>query len=188
MNKKLKRELTEWVIFFGIIGTLYLTGLHTTVFGTLQRGILATGLFRPDVEMEETSQASYNLLLMDADGNEVDLHDWQSETIFINMWATWCPPCIAEMPDINRLYAEVGGEVKFAMISLDDDPQKAIDFVMKKEFDFPVYFLRSALPRVYASQSIPTTFVISPEGKIVVKNKGMAQYYNDAFVTFLRGL
>ncbi len=187
VNRKLKKELIEWVVFFSIIGILFMTGLHTTVFGTLQRGLLATGILRPNLEAEPIP-ANYDMILLDEYGNEVDVGDWKSRTIFMNYWATWCAPCIAEMPDINKLYNEVSPDVTFAIISVDDNRQKAIDFVRKKEFDFPIYFLKTRRPDVYQSQSIPTTYVISPDGKIVVKNKGMAQYSNNEFVDFLRNL
>ena len=104
----------------------------------------------------------------------------------MNMWATWCPPCIAEMPDIHELYKDVASEdIVFVMLSLDDDPQKAKDFIAQKKYTFPVYFLNSPLPKVYSSNSIPTTYVISPEGKIVSKNYGMANYNNSSFKKFL---
>jgi thiol-disulfide isomerase/thioredoxin len=187
MKKRVHKEIIEWAIFLGVIGFLFATGLHTTVFGTIQRGLLATGIIRPDLN-DTSTPASYDLTLVDIDGNELNLDEWKDETIFMNYWATWCPPCIAEMPDINSLYGKTGEKVKFAMISVDNDPQKAIDFVKRKGFDFPIYFIRSGIPRVYQSRSIPTTYVISPKGEIVVTNKGMAQYSNEGFVNFLLGL
>ncbi len=187
LNKKIRKEVIEWSVFIGIIVILYITGLHTSLIGTLQRGILATGIIAPDTEIEK-SRASYHMTLVDLEGNSVDLADWKSETIFLNFWATWCPPCIAEMPDINSLYVKTGEEVKFAIISVDEDRQKARDFVARKGFTMPIYFLKSGIPGEYASEAIPTTFVISPEGQIVVRNKGMAKYDSEKFRSFLLNL
>ncbi len=187
MSKKVKREIIEWSIFLGAIGFLYFTGLHTQVFGTMQRGLLATGIIRPDLN-GEVVEASYDLILEDINGNELNLSEWKSETIFMNYWATWCAPCIAEMPDINDLYNQVNKDVKFVIISVDKDPAKARDFIKRKGFDFPIYFLKSGVPNVYATNSIPTTYVISPDGEVVVSNKGMAQYSNKKFVDFLLNL
>lgn len=188
MNKKVKREIIEWVLFIVIIGGLYLSGYHTTVIGTIQRLVLSTGLLTPDKETEDLKAADYNLRLSDPEGNILDLNQLKGKTIFMNYWATWCPPCIAEMPDINNLYKEVGNDVVFLMISLDEDPQKAIRFANRKEYDFPVYFPASRRPRVFVSSSIPTTYVISPDGKIVVENKGMAKYNTESFKKMLSGL
>jgi thiol-disulfide isomerase/thioredoxin len=187
MAKKVKREVIEWGIFLTVIVGLYLSGWHTEVIGTLQRAVLVTGIMQPDLD-DKARPADYNLVLVDMDGNNINVKDWKGEPIFINLWATWCPPCVAEMPDINNLYNKVENEVKFAIISVDQDRDKARAFAKRKDFDFPIYFLKGALPSAYQTRSIPTTYVISPEGQIVVTNKGMAKYSTDKFVNFLRSL
>jgi len=186
-KNKYRRELIEWMILVTIGTFLYVTGLHTEVIGQLQRIVLATGIISPETT-EDAPKASYNVMLADVSGKSHSLEEFKGKTIFINFWATWCPPCVAEMPDIQNLYDEVGNEVAFVMISLDDEPQKAINFVARKEFTMPIYFLKSGLPSVYNPSSIPTTYVISPEGEIVVTRHGMAKYSGDNFVEFLRGL
>ena len=187
MAKKIKREIIEWVIFFLIVGGLYFTGYHTEVIGTLQRGVLMTGLFQP-TKNETKIKADYTLVLADVNGNTVDLSQWKGQPIFLNLWATWCPPCIAEMPDINQLYLEVNPSIKFAIISVDEDREKAIAFAKRKQFDFPIYFPKNELPKVYRSGAIPTTHVINSNGEIVVTQKGMAKYSSDIFIAFLRSL
>jgi thiol-disulfide isomerase/thioredoxin len=188
MANIIKREVLEWVVLLTLLGGLYVTGLHKEVIGFLQRGVLATGFITPDIDDDSKLEASYDLVLTDANNNVIELSDYRGTTLFINLWATWCPPCIAEMPDIQELYNEVGEDVSFVMISLDENPKKALDFVNRKDLDLPIYFLHSDLPDVYASQSSPTTYVISPEGKIVVLNRGMAKYNTEEFRSFLVNL
>jgi len=183
-----KRELIEWVVLISAFGILYITGLHTEVLGQLQRAILATGIISPSVEEQSEIVADYNLRLMDSDGNMLDISTLKGKTIFMNYWATWCPPCIAEMPNINQLHADIKNEVEFLMISLDDEPKKAIEFVKKKEYGFPIYFLASPKPSVYSSNAIPSTYVISPDGKIVVSHSGMAKYNSDSFKEYILSL
>ena len=100
------------------------------------------------------------------------------------------PPALAEntsnLGPMSRLMKDK--EIEFVMISLDDEFQKAKDFVGKKEFDFPIYRLASPLPKIYESSAIPTTYVISPEGKIVVNKSGMAKYNTKKFKKFLEEL
>ena len=74
------------------------------------------------------------------------------------------------------------------MVSLDRDRQKARDFVVEKEFEFPIYFLKSALPDLYNVSSIPTTYVLSKDGKVKVRNHGMAKYDSKKFRAFLSEL
>ncbi len=188
-KKSIKREIIEWGIFFGIIATLYLTGLHTPVLGFMQGLILKTGIIKPSIEKESDIRASYSFTLVDQYGEHVDFKNFKGETVFINIWATWCPPCIAEMPDINNLYHELKGEnIHFFMISMDDDFEKAKKFVDKKGYDFPIYRLGSMMPEVFHSKAIPTTFVISPKGMIVVKKSGMAKYNTEEFRNYLKEL
>ena len=144
---------------------------------------------QPSLNESSADQADYNFTLIDEDGNQKPFTDFEDKVVFINFWATWCPPCVAEMPDINALYQEMEDKgIEFAMISFDDEFQKAKNFVEKKEFDFPIYQLASPLPKVYESNAIPTTYVLSPEGKIVVSKSGMAKYNTKKFKRFLEEL
>ena len=188
-KKSVKREIIEWAIFLGILGFLFGTGLHTPVFGFIQGLILKTGIIQPSIDESNTVVADYNFILMDQDGKRVPFSEFEDKVVFMNFWATWCPPCVAEMPDIYDLYGEMQTEeIAFVLISLDDDFQKAKNFVKKKEFDFPIYQLASALPQVYESKAIPTTYVISPKGEIVVTKSGMAKYNTKKFKGFLQEL
>ncbi len=189
MKKKISKELREWVILVSIVFGLYVTGLHTEAIGLLQRIILSSHVLTADIlDDDKLKNADYDFSLIDVNGNTIDFSSMKGKTIFFNFWATWCPPCIAEMPDINDLYQKVNEDVVFVMLSRDEDFNKAIKFIDKKAYDFPIYQLIGTLPQVYHSQSIPTTFVISPDGKIVSKTTGMAKYDTDSFKAFLLGL
>ena len=188
-KKSIKREIIEWAIFLGIMGFLFGTGLHTPVFGFFQSLILKTGIIQPSIDESPIGKADYNFELIDQQGNRRSFKEFEDKVVFINFWATWCPPCIAEMPDIHDLYRDMKGkEIEFVLISFDDDFQKAKNFVKKKDFDFPIYQLGSPLPKIYASSAIPTTYVISAKGEVVVSKSGMAKYNTEKFKSFLVGL
>ncbi|GAB4248829.1 MAG: redoxin domain-containing protein [Ekhidna sp.] len=182
-----KKELIEWIAILGIIGLIYFTGLHTVIIGKIQQAVLYTGLISPEAPSGE-AEASYDMTLEDLDGNRISLQAFDGQVVFMNFWATWCPPCIAEMPDIHDLYLSTGSEVQFVMISLDRDEKKARKYLKKKAFSFPVYFLRSSLPANYNISSIPTTYVIDKEGQIQIENVGMAKYNTEDFRAFLLSL
>lgn len=187
MKQKVKKELIEWIALITVFGIIYLTGWHSEVIGRVQQVVLATGFITPDLPDEER-KASYEFWLEDLEGNSVQFTDFEGEVVFLNFWATWCPPCIAEMPDIHDLYQKQKRDVKFVMISLDREESKAQAFIERKNFDFPVYFLRSNLPNTYNTQSIPTTYVMDKEGTIKVENHGMAKYDTDSFNQLLQDL
>ncbi|PJA98989.1 MAG: thioredoxin [Ignavibacteria bacterium CG_4_9_14_3_um_filter_36_18] len=183
-KKSTKRNIFEWALLIGVPLVIYLAGWHTEVIGTIQRLVLSTGVIQPKIlPASEQQQADYNFVLKSFDEEFTSLENFKGKTIIINFWASWCPPCIAEMPALQNLYGKVGrSKVEFIMINLDDDIQKAKDFLASKKYTFPNYRIAGSFPTIYQSSTIPTTFVISPEGKIVVKVKGMADYNNDDFI------
>lgn len=191
-GSRLKREAIEIGALLAIAAIIYSLGWHTEVIGTLQRGILATGIFRPDVSVDESEfiRAEFNMPLVTLDGDRANLHQFEGKTIFLNFWATWCPPCIAEMPNIQKLYDdfESNEDIVFVMLSLDEDRDKARAFMERKQFSMPVYFLAGRQPGVYNSTVVPTTYVISPEGFIVTEKRGMANYNTKSFREFLTNL
>ena len=201
-QKSTKRNLIEYGIIAAVAITLYATGLHTEVIGFAQRGLLATGLMTPSVEKiaqdksdenEATAStthasADFNLTLLDENGATKSLAEFKDKVIFMNMWATWCPPCISEMPNINKLYKEMGDEVAFVMVSLDEDFETAKAFNKRKGYNLPIYTLQSNRPPMYQSSTVPTTYVIDAKGELVLTHKGMSNYNTSKFKKFLRGL
>lgn len=203
MNK-LKKYLNlvpGWLVMLVFFGGLYVTGMHTQVMGQMQRLVLATGLMKPEVPAVESAStadrsaspqpafpvADFNFALRNMQGETVSLESLKGKVIFLNLWATWCPPCLAEMPGIQNLYEKLpSDQIAFVMVSLDKDPAKAKKFVERKGYTFPVYTPGSQMPGQYqAGNVIPATFVISPEGKVVLQKSGMADYDNQEFRDFL---
>lgn len=191
-KKSWKRELIEWGLMITVAVTLYATGYHTEVIGTLQRGLLLTGILKPDTtpEASDIRRADFNFPLISISGERLSLDDFEGKTIFLNFWATWCPPCIAEMPNIQDLYESLSAneEIVFIMLSLDEDPQTARAFLDRKKYTLPVYFPAGRQPGVYNSSVVPTTYIISPDGNIVSEKRGMAKYNSESFKTFLLNL
>ena len=203
-NKAKKNTTKTWIqygIFAVVAISLYATGMHTEVIGFAQRGLLATGLMNPDVaeitqikdnqDVSLTSnltKANFNLKLTDRDGNTRSLEEFKGKVIFLNLWATWCPPCIAEMPGIDKLHEEMGDEIAFVMLSFDDDFEKAKDFDKRKGYDLPIYAPASNLPEMFQSSALPTTYIIDAAGNLALTHEGMADYSEQEFKDFLLAL
>lgn len=187
-----KKELYYWVALGGIVLILYVTGWHTEVRGRLQQALLWTNLIQPDTEMapEDRRAADYNLRLVSLDGETVSLSEYKGKVVFINFWASWCPPCIAEMPGIQKLYEDYAGrpDMVFLMINVDEQAEKAQTFLSNRGFTFGSYRLTGPRPPVFQSTMLPTTFVIDREGTVVLEEKGMANYDSSKFRMFLNSL
>ncbi|WP_420386807.1 TlpA family protein disulfide reductase [Roseivirga sp.] len=189
ISKPSKRDIIELSVIIALFAVIYLTGSQAEVFGKVQQAVLSTGIMNAG-ELDESVQipANFDFKLYDESGAIVDAQSLKDKTIFMNIWATWCPPCVAEMPGINKLYNKLkdNDQVVFLMISEDKEFQKAIDWVEKKDFDFPVYQLATRLPQEYETNVVPTTVVIV-DGKVVVKKAGMANYNTRRFRKLLEG-
>lgn len=191
-GKGLKRSLIEWGVIIFIAATLYATGYHTQVIGLAQRGLLATGLITPSYEINEGEMRDAGTEFYFADENfeTKNIAQYRGKVIFLNIWASWCPPCIAEMPSIASLYDQLEGDedVVFLLVSMDESFDDAKKFMTSRNFDLPIYHYRGRDREAYPSDLIPTTYVITPDGRIAMEKKGMAKYDSPEFVEFLEKL
>lgn len=184
-----KKEAKSWGIMAAIFAFLYFTGLITPIMGGMQSLLLKTGIKKPKITLVDKSNTdfSYQGVFLDMEGNRVNLEDYRGKAIFINLWATWCPPCRAEMPHISDLYDKVKDteNLEFLMIALDKEFDKSKNFMGSKDFSFSSVHASYGLNESLQSQSIPTTLVVSPEGEIVFYQEGMSNFDTEEFRNFL---
>ena len=98
--------------------------------------------------------------------------------VIVNLWASWCPPCKAEMPDFETAYREYGDTIHFMMVNMTDGYQETVEkakaFIADTGYTFPVYFdTESEAAIAYNATSIPATYFIDAEGNLVVYARGM---------------
>ena len=126
----------------------------------------------------DTSQgsgvAAPDFTVLDAQGNEVKLSDFQGKPVVLNFWASWCGPCKSEMPDFDEVYGEYGEEVQFMMVNLTDGSRETVEtateFVEEQGYSFPVYFdTQSQGAIAYGVMAIPTTYFIDAQGNAVAR-------------------
>ncbi len=170
-----KKQGINIVFIIGIILILFTpVGFYARVFvGRLlstSAAVLKTELQMP-VE-------NYNWQLVDAKGKDFNFMDAKGKVILINFWATWCPPCVAEMPSLQRLYNDYNEEIVFMFVA-QDKVEKVSAFIAKKGYTLPVYYSKTEAPNVLTSKTIPTTYVINKEGKIIIAETGVADWNSD---------
>ena len=109
--------------------------------------------------------------------NEVSLYDFQGQRIFLNFWASWCPPCKAEMPAIQKLYKN-NEEIKVLTVNTQESKDKVFDFLMSNNYSFPTLLDKngSVTGGKYLVRGIPTTFIIDKEGIIKARHSGALTY------------
>lgn len=182
------KELKSWGIFLIVLVGLYYSGLLVPISAGIQRALLYTGLMNASPSESYNGKTDYQWKLETFEEEaEIDFASFKGKKIFLNVWASWCPPCIAEMSSIEALYSNFKDDenVIFIMLNVDEDKSKAEKFLKRKEFTFPVYRRKSTTPSVFYSNSIPTTYVINEKGEIIFKHQGLANYNSESFINML---
>ena len=129
--------------------------------------------------------AEYNWSVKDLSGKTVNAGDWKNKVLVLNMWATWCGPCIAEMPSLESLYEKTKNDgIVFALVS-DEDQETVNQFIQKRKFSLPVYTVEN-LPQIYRGDAIPRTLIIAANGKIVFDHLGAAKWDSETTINFLK--
>ncbi|MEJ0057915.1 MAG: TlpA disulfide reductase family protein [Bacteroidota bacterium] len=180
------------VLAIFLIIALQATGLMSSVSYVGQWAILQTGLKDAGNEADaDADDFDYRFAVKDLEGNKTPFEQFKGKVIFLNLWATWCGPCRAEMAGIQKLHDKIDKDkIAFVMLSLDRDSDKGkiVDYFKKRGFTFNAYQPSGYLTPQLNVPSIPTTFIISKEGKIVRKEVGSMKYDTPKFQGFLEDL
>jgi len=135
-------------------------------------------------ENEQITLEDYHWNLVDLEGKRIDFQSAKGKVTVVNIWATWCPPCVAELPKFVELYGDYKDKVVFAFIA-NDEKDKVETFLKKKGYRLPVYLQASNTPDELESSTIPATYIISKTGKVVVDEKGAANWNSERTRTLL---
>ncbi|MDG5801015.1 TlpA disulfide reductase family protein [Marinilabiliaceae bacterium ANBcel2] len=121
------------------------------------------------------SQTDLAFSFEDYNGVEHILEDKLDKPVFINFWATWCPPCIAEMPSLQNLYNMYKDDVEFIFISREDKTVVE-EFIDKNNYDLPLYSYGGVTTKTFSTSTLPTTFLIGPENRVILYKTGAARW------------
>lgn len=122
------------------------------------------------------------------EGKAIRLGDLRGRPVFVNIWATWCGPCVREMHSIGSLYAALHDQgVEFLVVS-EEEEETVRRFASEKNLSFPVYVSTENLPSELETSGIPATFILDGTGTIVFKRIGAAQWDAEPVRNFLLAL
>ncbi|MBW8243874.1 TlpA family protein disulfide reductase [Muricauda oceani] len=172
-----KEQIINGIWILAVLLVLFTPiGFHVRVW---MNKLIATVASPSTVDREEqVVLKDFNWNLIDFNGTPTNLESKKGEVVLINVWATWCPPCVAELPSFMELYSDYKNKVTFAFVA-NDDKDKVANFLAKKGYELPVYFQASATPPELESGSIPVTYIIDKQGNIVVDKTGAANWNSD---------
>ncbi|HEX9727163.1 MAG TPA: TlpA disulfide reductase family protein [Gemmatimonadales bacterium] len=150
------------------------------ILATLTFALLAAVALSPEMRRVDPGSEAPEFLAIDiASGDTVNFADLKGEVVLLNIWATWCAPCEAEMPSLQRLHEEMAAEgLRIVAVSVDvGDTPKVVDWINERRLTFTVLHDRTGrIEQVYQATGVPETFVIDRRGVIVKKLIGPTEW------------
>ena len=127
------------------------------------------------VATDKAPQMLPSFQLTSADGRIINLTDLKGKKVFVNLWATWCPPCRAEIPSIEKL-SKKAPDVAYVMLSLDQNFDLAKQYAKVNKMSLPIYYPASNLPQMFNTEGLPATFIFNEKGELIKTNMGAEDY------------
>lgn len=157
------------------------------------RQLMVTGIFNASIDKKDSdvsTQLAHDFDFKDDKGKAYNTSSLRGKVVFINFWASWCPPCRAEFPSIEELYSNFKNEpsVFFLTINEDQDIAKANTYLKKEKISVPFFKSNGNIPSIIYTGTLPTTIVLDKKGKIRFRHEGFANYGSDKFIKQIQGL
>ena len=126
--------------------------------------------------------------LLDKEGKPLSLYVFRGMPILINFWATWCSPCLKEMPDLDQVYQSLGPENLIVLaVSMGESRERVRKFLKKRNYSFPVMTdPEMEITRLYGVRNIPITYLVDPSGVIIGRALGPREWSEPKLLKFFR--
>ena len=176
------KSLEEYKDYYKKVAVLYIQGIME-----------APELKSPDPDNRPITKIDLEtniLQFQDLEGNEFSLRDFEGKTLFINYWATWCNPCLAEMPAMAELYEEFKDNDNIVFLYLSKEDMDVItNYIPKDESlqKLPLYKVITD-DELFKTRGTPTTFIVDKSGEILVEDVGSAAWNDEKVVNYLRSI
>jgi thiol-disulfide isomerase/thioredoxin len=144
----------------------------------------------PVIRFASNPEPAPGIVVHELSGKITTMEDLKGKVVLVNFWATWCPPCRIEIPELIKLQEQHRDRLQVIGISEDEDPEQVREFVKKTGINYPVVMATPELIAAYGGvAALPTTFVVDTEGRVVQRHLGLlsAETY-DREIRALTGL
>ncbi|MBL1408368.1 TlpA family protein disulfide reductase [Sphingobacterium sp. C459-1T] len=195
-EKKKIKNIVSWIVFVVLMGLVLWS--PSRIF--IQQQLMKIGFFKPKLEKPVEAQAGDKESDPDSIGDKAsfssadnivyDTEQLKGKVLFINFWATWCPPCRAEMPSIQKLYDKFKGNdnIEFLIVEIEGDVEGTAKFLTDQKLKLPIVYPNGEIPSNWLGGAIPTTVILDKNGKIAAKEEGMYDYSTKEVEAFVQNL
>ncbi len=141
-------------------------------------GLIVYVWFRPPAWVSDENRAAPEVKVALLDGRQTSLEQLRGKVVLVNFWATWCPYCRHEMPDMERFYRDYQAQgFEILALSQDDAPEPVRQFMEKEGYHFPVAMAEASHAAAFGGVSrLPTSFIIDKQGRVRHKISGQVHY------------
>jgi DsbE subfamily thiol:disulfide oxidoreductase len=144
----------------------------------------------PKLEEVKDHPAAPDFTLAAPDGKKLSLKDYRGKVVFLNFWATWCPSCRTEMPDMDKLYREFKGKgFEIVAVNVKDKRDDAMKFVGNMKLTYPIMLdPEGEVGLLYGAWGMPATYLIDRKGVVQARLWGPAEWYSPAARNLIKTL
>jgi len=153
--------------------------------------LLRTGLFNAHVvDTERKAGPGVDFSLGLKDGRTIHMYSLKGKVVFINFWASWCPPCRAEFPGMIKLYNRFKDDdrIIFLFVNEDDNLHTAEEYLNRENYQLHLALNQGGIPSAIYSGNLPTTIVLDKNGQLRYRHEGFAAYDSPEFMAQLEHL
>ena len=172
-------KLLVWVLAFAVV-IAGASVLYNRLSSEVEVGGIATTpavVEDPTGETEPQPSAAPDFTVYDVAGNACKFSDFRGKPVILNFWASWCGPCVSEMPEFQSVSEKYGEDIHFVLVNLTDGQQETVEtasgFIAEQGYTFPVYFDTDIdAARKYGVNAVPVSYFVDAEGYFVAWAQG----------------
>lgn len=170
----MKKSIVKNILFVVIIALMVIPQSRQHIQILINKGL---ALLNPSIQTEDEIEqiSDYNWMLEDLIGNTYDFNNSKGRVALVNIWATWCPPCIAEMPSLQKLSNDYKDKIDILIVS-NENRDIVYRFITQNDYNVPAYVFSGKAPETFNVTSIPRTFLLDRDGNIIIDETGAANW------------
>ena len=176
---KITKPQRSNLIFLIIIAVIFFTPLRGYIQVFVSKAKMV--VMAPSIDDNGPVISDFDWKLKGINTGDYDFESAKGKVVFVNFWATWCPPCRAEMPSIQKLYNDYGDKIEFVFHTNELESDKVNAFLEKNNYTLPSFNSYNNQPKEFNVSTIPATFILDKNGMIVIHEVGAVDWNSDEF-------